>query len=64
MAESSLQHDALTTLDWALRQTDPISRMMLIEQALKLHRRAMEAQEDDAADEHATTSDAARLQRH
>ena len=60
MTESSLEHEALTTLDWALRQTDPITRMMMIEQALKLHRRAVEAREDDSAAESEPVDDRRR----
>ena len=42
MTERSLSDEAVDTLDQALRQTDPLSRMMLIERALKLHRCAVE----------------------
>jgi hypothetical protein len=43
MADLSLSDLAIDTLDRALRETDPISRMMLIEHALSLHRQALEA---------------------
>ncbi|HEX3406480.1 MAG TPA: hypothetical protein VHS81_04510 [Caulobacteraceae bacterium] len=45
MADPSLSDQALAVLDEALRETNPINRMMLIEQALKLHRRALEARD-------------------
>lgn len=48
MTEASLERQAIATLDRALRQSDPLSRMMMIEQALRLHRRAVEAAEADA----------------
>jgi len=48
MTERPLSAEAVATLDRALRQTDPISRMVLIERALKLHRRAVEATEREA----------------
>jgi hypothetical protein len=49
MADPSLSDQALSVLDEALRETNPITRMMLIEQALKLHRQAVEARDAGAA---------------
>ena len=43
MADPALSDQALAVLDEALRETNPINRMMLIERALKLHRQALEA---------------------
>jgi hypothetical protein len=51
MTEPALEHQAIAALDRALRQTDPLSRMMMIERALRLHRRAVEAAENDSAAE-------------
>ena len=45
MSKPSMSEKALATLDEALRQADPINRMMLIEQALKLHRQSLEARD-------------------
>ncbi len=50
MAHASLEDRAIEALDQALLQSDPISRMMLIEQALRLHRQSMEARDRDPAD--------------
>jgi len=47
MAYASLEDRAIEALDQALLQSDPISRMMLIEQALRLHRQSMEARDRD-----------------
>jgi hypothetical protein len=49
MADPSLSDQALAVLDEALRETNPITRMMLIEQALKLHRQAVERRDDPSA---------------
>jgi hypothetical protein len=49
MAEASLSDQAIAALDEALRTRDPISRMMLIEQAVKLHRQSLEASDADRA---------------
>jgi hypothetical protein len=49
MADPSLSDQALSVLDEALRETNPITRMMLIEQALKLHRQAVEARDAGVA---------------
>jgi hypothetical protein len=43
MADPSLADQAIAVLDQALRERDPLTRMMLMERALKLHRQAMEA---------------------
>jgi len=45
MADPSLSDQAIAALDEALRARDPISRMMLIEQVVKLHRQALEARD-------------------
>ena len=50
MADPSLSEQALAALDEALLARDPISRMMLIERALKLHREALEARDAALAD--------------
>ena len=50
MAHASLEDRAIEALDQALLQRDPISRMMLIEQALRLHRQSMEARDRDPVD--------------
>lgn len=49
MAEPSLADQSIAALDEALRTRDPLSRMTLIEQALKLHRQALEARDAGAA---------------
>jgi hypothetical protein len=51
MIEPALEHEAIAALDRALRQTDPLSRMVMIERALRLHRRAVEAAENNSAAE-------------
>ena len=59
MAHTSLEDRAIETLDEALLQRDPISRMMLIEQALRLHRQSMEARDREPANDCAPVEDAA-----
>jgi hypothetical protein len=54
MAHTSLEDKAIEALDQALQQSDPISRMMLIEQALRLHRQSMEARDAEPAQARAT----------
>ena len=49
MADPSLAEQAIAALDEALRERDPLSRMMLMERALKLHRQAMEAAAERSA---------------
>jgi len=51
MAHASLEDRAIEALDQALLQSDPISRMMLIEQALRLHRQSMEARDREPAND-------------
>ena len=51
MAHFSLEDRAIDALDQALLQRDPISRMMLIERALKLHRQSMEARDGEPAND-------------
>jgi hypothetical protein len=43
MADPSLADQAIAALDQALRERDPLARMMMMERALKLHRQAMDA---------------------
>ena len=47
MAKPSLTDQAIEAIDQALLQTDPITRMMLIEHALELHRQALAARVRD-----------------
>jgi hypothetical protein len=61
MAEPSLSDQAIATLDEALRERDPLSRMILIERALTLHRQALEAR--DAPPAAAARQPARRSQR-
>ena len=49
MADPSLAEQAIAALDQALREREPLARMMLMERALKLHRQAMEAAAGPAA---------------
>ena len=49
MANPSLANEAMEALDRALQARDPLTRMMLMERALKLHRQAVQ-QDDDADD--------------
>lgn len=58
MADPSLSDQALAALDEALRETNPLNRMMLIERALKLHRQALEAR-DAGSDANARPGDRA-----
>ena len=51
MAHPSLEDQAIDALDRALGQPDPISRKMLIEQALRLHRQSMEARDQQPAND-------------
>ena len=48
MSDPSLAEQAIAALDQALHERDPLSRMVLMERALKLHRQALQA----AAAEH------------
>lgn len=57
MAHPSLEDRAIDTLDQALLQTDPISRMMLIERALRLHRQSMEARDREPVDDFAPAAE-------
>ena len=59
MVISSLEDRAIDALDQALLQRDPISRMMLIEQALRLHRQSMEARERQPANDRGPSGRAA-----
>ena len=43
MSDPSLAEQAITALDQALRERDPLSRMVLMERALQLHRQALQA---------------------
>ena len=63
MAHTSLEDRAIEALDQALLQSDPISRMMLIEQALRLHRQSMEARDREPASDGAPSEEAAPRQR-
>jgi hypothetical protein len=58
MAHISLEDRAIEALDLALLQTDPISRMMLIERALRLHRQSMEARDRQPANDCASVEEA------
>jgi hypothetical protein len=44
MADPSLAKEAIDTLDEALRERDPLTRMMLMERALTLHRKALRSE--------------------
>ena len=50
MANPSLANAAIEALDQALQAHDPLTRMMLMERALKLHRQSVQ-QDDDAEDQ-------------
>lgn len=63
MARTSLEDKAIEALDQALLQTDPISRMMLIEQALRLHRQSMEARDREPANDREPVGAAPRSRR-
>ncbi len=49
MADPKLAEQAIAVLDQALRERDPLAKMMLMERALKLHRQAVEAAPDQPA---------------
>jgi hypothetical protein len=46
MTDQALARQAIEALDRALGATDPLSRMMLMEHALKLHRQALQSEPD------------------
>jgi len=63
MAHTSLEDRAIEALDQALLQTDPISRMMLIDRALRLHRQSMEARDREPANDRAVVREASQRPR-